>query len=122
MTTPSVTTPDVKGTSVDGAAGSAYDIDNLPYGVFVRGYTPGSACGSATWCSTWRRSRPPTRLDLAPVLAAPALNPLMAQGREAWTAVRRWVTVLLSDAAPRGRRAAPGAAGRGGAADAVRGR
>ena len=102
MTTPSVTSTDVKGTWVDGAAGSAYDIDNLPYGVFVRGDdAPRVGVRIGDLVLDLAPVAAADQLDLAPVLAAPALNPLMAQGREAWTAVRRWVTVLLSDASRR---------------------
>jgi fumarylacetoacetase len=85
-------------TWVDGAAGSLFDIDNLPYGVFSRpGEDPrvGVRIGERV-------------LDLAPVAAAElpdlrhafeaaSLNPLMAQGRRARDAVRRRVTGLLTD-------------------------
>ena len=85
---------------------------------------PGSACGSATRCSTWRRSRPPTCSDLRTVFEAPSLNPLLALGR---AGVERpcgaWLTAPAQRrVAPRPRRAAPGAARRGDAAAAVRGR
>jgi fumarylacetoacetase len=85
-------------TWVEGAAGSLFDIDNLPYGVFSRpGEDPrvGVRIGERV-------------LDLAPVAAAElpdlrhafeaaSLNPLMAQGRRARDAVRRRVTGLLTD-------------------------
>ena len=52
MTTPT--------TWVDGAAGSLFDLDNLPYGVFTRdGEDPGSGSGSVTSSSTWHRSPRP---------------------------------------------------------------
>jgi fumarylacetoacetase len=91
MTTPSTTW-------VPGAAGSLFDVDNLPYGVFSRpGEEPrvGVRIGEHV-------------LDLAPIAAAeivdvhhvfqePSLNPLMAEGRQVRESVRRWVTGLLAD-------------------------
>ena len=89
-------------TWVDGAAGSLFDLDNLPYGVFSVGDEParvGVRIGDHV-------------LDLAPVAAAemlevahvfeaPSLNPLLEEGRQTWSGVRRWVTSLLSDEAER---------------------
>ena len=87
---------------VDGAAGSLFDVDNLPYGVFSVGDEParvGVRIGDQV-------------LDLAPVAAgemlevahvfeAASLNPLLEQGRRTWSGVRRWVTSLLTDEAER---------------------
>ncbi len=90
-------------TWVDGATGSAYDIDNLPYGVFGRGDdAPRVGVRIGDLVLDLAPVAAADRLDLAPVLAAPSLNPLMAQGRDAWTAVRRWVTAVLSDESRRG--------------------
>lgn len=85
-------------TWVPGAAGSPYDVDNLPYGVFSRpGEEPrvGVRIGDLV-------------LDLAPVAAAEmldvhhvfqegSLNALMAEGRQVRASVRQWVTGLLTD-------------------------
>jgi fumarylacetoacetase len=85
-------------TWVDGAEGSLFDIDNLPYGVFsLAGEEPrvGVRIGELV-------------LDLAPVAAAemldvhhvfqePSLNALMAEGRRVRESVRRWITGLLAD-------------------------
>ena len=85
-------------TWVEGAAGSLFDVDNLPFGVFSRtGEDPrvGVRIGDHV-------------LDLAPVAAAemldvhhvfeePNLNPLMAEGPTVGASVRRWVTGLLTD-------------------------
>jgi fumarylacetoacetase len=85
-------------TWVDGAGGSAYDVDNLPYGVFMHDEEParvGVRIGDQV-------------VDLAPVAAgdmleighifeAPSLNPLLALGRPAWSSVRTWLTGLLTD-------------------------
>lgn len=93
-------------TWVEGAAGSPFDIDNLPYGVFSRaGEEPrvGVRIGDHV-------------LDLAPVaeigdpaseLAAawrtPSLNAFMALGREAWRTARWWIVEVLGDAVHRER-------------------
>jgi fumarylacetoacetase len=88
---------------VDGAAGSLFDVDNLPYSVFARGDEPprvGARIGDQV-------------LDLAPVAAtdmlevahvfeAPSLNPLLALGRPVWSSVRKWLTGLLTDETERG--------------------
>ena len=85
-------------TWVPGAAGSLFDVDNLPYGVFSRpGEDPrvGVRIGDLV-------------LDLAPIAAAEmldvhhvfeerSLNALMAEGRQVRESVRRWVTGLLTD-------------------------
>jgi fumarylacetoacetase len=85
-------------TWVPGAAGSHFDVDNLPYGVFSRaGEEPrvGVRIGDFV-------------LDLAPVAAAEmldvhhvfeerTLNALMAEGRAVRESVRRWVTGLLTE-------------------------
>jgi fumarylacetoacetase len=88
----------VTGTWVDGAAGSTYDVDNLPLGVFATGEEPpriGARIGDQV-------------VDLAPVAAAemleishvfeaPSLNPLLELGRPSWSSVRTWLTGLLTD-------------------------
>ena len=85
-------------TWVEGAAGSLFDVDNLPYGVFSRaGEEPrvGVRIGDLV-------------LDLAPVAAAEmldvhhvfeerSLNALMAEGRRVRASVRAWLTGLLTD-------------------------
>ncbi len=87
---------------VDGAAGSAYDSDNLPYGVFVRADEDprvGARIGDFV-------------LDLAPVAAAemldvhavfgePTLNELLRQGRPVWDSSRAWLVGLVTDEAER---------------------
>ncbi len=90
-------------TWVDGAAGSLFDVDNLPYGVFsLPGEEPrvGVRIGEHV-------------LDLAPVAAAemldvhhvfeePTLNPLMAEGPQVAASIRQWITGLLTDETERG--------------------
>ncbi len=89
-------------TWVDGAAGSMFDVDNLPYAVFAHGDEPprvGVRIGDLV-------------LDLAPVAAADmwemshvfearSLNPLLELGRPAWSSVRSWLTALLTEEAQR---------------------
>ena len=85
-------------TWVEGAAGSLFDVDNLPYGVFTAGDEAprvGARIGDQV-------------VDLAPVAAtdmlevahlfeAGSLNPLLELGRPAWSSVRAWLTGLLTD-------------------------
>jgi fumarylacetoacetase len=85
-------------TWVTDAAGSPFDVDHLPYGVFSRpGEEPrvGVRIGDHV-------------LDVAPVAAAEmldvhhvfeerSLNPLMAEGRQVWQSLRTWLTGLLTD-------------------------
>jgi fumarylacetoacetase len=85
-------------TWVDGASGSLFDIDNLPYGVIsLADEDPrvGVRIGEHV-------------LDLSPVAAAEmldvhhvfeerSLNALMAEGRRVRESVRRWITGLLTD-------------------------
>jgi fumarylacetoacetase len=89
-------------TWVDGAAGSPYDVDNLPYGVFSHGDESPRVCVRIGDYA----------LDLAPAAAADMfpvahlfeagdLAPFMGAGRAMWTSVREWVTALLTDEAER---------------------
>jgi len=85
-------------TWVDGAAGSGYDVDNLPYAVFSRaGDEPrvGARIGDLV-------------VDLAPLAAAELLDrgsvfragsllPLMGLGRAGWRSLRGWLVGLLTD-------------------------
>jgi fumarylacetoacetase len=89
-------------TWVPGAAGSLFDVDNLPYAVFSHGSEPprvGVRIGDLV-------------VDLAPVAAgdmmgishvfeAQSLNPLLELGRPAWASVRSWLTGLLTEEAER---------------------
>ena len=77
---------------------SGFGVGNLPYGVFARGSAParvGVAIGDHVIDVS--------RLDVpyAADLAAPSLNPFLARGRAAWTALRSRLTELLSDDAYR---------------------
>jgi fumarylacetoacetase len=85
---------------VPDAAGSGFDVDHLPYGVFERAdEEPRVGVRVGPWV-----------VDLAPVAASAytahaglfeqhSLNPLMAAGPEVWAEVRSWLTDLLTDPA-----------------------
>ncbi|GAA2131031.1 fumarylacetoacetase [Nocardioides bigeumensis] len=94
-----MTTPSSPPSSwVEGAAGSGYDADHLPYGVFAGpGESPrvGVRIGNHV-------------LDLTPVAAAdmldthhlfdePSLNELLGAGRAVWQSTRTWITGLVTD-------------------------
>ncbi|MEO5652726.1 MAG: fumarylacetoacetase [Marmoricola sp.] len=82
---------------VEGAAGSAYDVDNLPYGVFSVGDTAprvGVRIGDFVLDAA--------ALGEAPALSEPSLNPFMALGRESWDRTRAWLVTLLTDDEHRG--------------------
>lgn len=83
----------MRDTWVAGAAGSGFDLDHLPYGVFVHEGEPrlGARIGDQV-------------LDLAAVAPAAyagqvsALDALLAAGPTAWAEVRAWLQGLLGDA------------------------
>ncbi|MDQ6522112.1 fumarylacetoacetase [Nocardioides sp. LHD-245] len=85
-------------TWVDGAAGSLYDVDNLPYAVVTTGDEPAQVgvrigeqvldLGAAA-----RALRP----AWTPLLGVDRLNPLLAAGAATWAEVRAWVVDLLTD-------------------------
>ncbi|WP_235736352.1 fumarylacetoacetase [Nocardioides alcanivorans] len=85
---------------VPGAAGSLWDVDNLPYGIFSR---PGGRRQVGVRVSdhvldlTGLASR--QHLDLADALDAPVLNPLMACSRDQHSGLRSWLRRALVDPA-----------------------
>ncbi len=87
---------------VDGAAGSAYDLDNLPYGVFsVDGEPPRVGVRIGDYVLDLAGAAdldddPGVGSDLAAAWNEPALNAFMALGRPAWDSARAWVTEVLS--------------------------
>jgi fumarylacetoacetase len=102
-------------TWVDGAAGSWFDVDNLPYGVFSRagearrvGVRIGefvldlAPVAAAEMRDLHRVFEAAAEMrDLHRVFEAASLNALMAQRRVVRDSVRRWVTGLLTDQAER---------------------
>ena len=91
---------------VDGASGSAYDVDNLPYGVFsTADKTPrvGVRIGdrvldAGAVAALGRGSMAPgDGPDLTPLWEQPSLNAFLAAGRPIWDAARAWLVEVLSD-------------------------
>ena len=79
-------------TWVPGAAGSAYDVDNLPYGVFS---TPGTQ--PRVGVRIGDHVLDASAVGEAPALAQAGLDDLMALGRETWDSTRTWLVALLTD-------------------------
>ncbi|NEC64572.1 fumarylacetoacetase [Streptomyces sp. SID9727] len=91
-------------TWVEAAAGSAYDVDNLPYAVFSTPDTaPRIGVRIGDHVLDLGAAATALRPDWAPLLDAPALNPLMAAGATVWAEVRAWAVELLTDTAHRDR-------------------
>jgi fumarylacetoacetase len=90
---------------VDGAAGSGFDLDHLPYGVFSRGDEAarvgvriGDRVLDAAAVAAYGRERArPGDLDLASVWEQASLNPFMALGPEAWRTARQWLVEVLGN-------------------------
>lgn len=86
-------------TWVDGAAGSSYDVDNLPYGVFSPHGFPrrriGVRIGDVVLdLEALDESHPG---PVPRVWGEESLNRFMALGPDAWAAVRRWLIGVLTD-------------------------
>ncbi len=90
-------------TWVEGAAGSAYDVDNLPYGVFSDGEDAarvGARIGDfvvdlaaiAAGAAPWEGSAS----GLAGLFGEPSLDGFLASGPETWAETRSWLTSLLT--------------------------
>ena len=94
-------------TWVPDAAGSGFDLDNLPYGVVA-------LAGGPPWCgvrigeqvldvASAATAAPQTYVEPADLLRGPDLNPFLAAGPQAWARVRAWLVAQLSDPDARGR-------------------
>ena len=88
---------------VEGAAGSTYDVDNLPYGVFstAAGESPRVGVRIGDFVLDAAPVAPAEMLEIAHAFEAPTLNPIMAAGRPTWTSLRTWFTHLLTDESAR---------------------
>jgi len=88
---------------VEGAAGSTYDVDNLPYGVFstAEGDAPRVGVRIGDFVLDAAPVAPAEMLEIAHAFEAPTLNPIMAAGRATWTSLRTWFTHLLTDESAR---------------------
>jgi fumarylacetoacetase len=83
---------------VEGAAGSAYDVDNLPYGVFsVDDERPRVGVRIGDLVLDVAPVAAGEMLDVHNAFARDSLNPLMAEGPTVWASVRTWLTQLLTD-------------------------
>jgi fumarylacetoacetase len=83
---------------VEGAAGSAYDVDNLPYGVFsVDDEQPRVGVRIGDQVLDVSPVAATEMLDVHAVFGADSLNPLMELGPTVWQSVRTWLTGLLTD-------------------------
>jgi fumarylacetoacetase len=86
------------GSWVDGAAGSAYDADNLPYGVFVReGEEPRVGARIGEYVLDLAPVAATEMLDVHAVFGEANLNEFLAQGRPVWDSVRTWLVGLVTD-------------------------
>ncbi|MGI8899764.1 MAG: fumarylacetoacetase [Nocardioides sp.] len=88
-------------TWVEGAAGSRYDIYNLPYGVFSPSDSPDEPARVGVRIGNLVVDLAPVAaaemLEVAHVFEAPSLNPLLALGRPSWAGIRGWIVSLLTD-------------------------
>jgi fumarylacetoacetase len=83
---------------VEGASGSAYDVDNLPYGVFsVDDERPRVGVRIGDQVLDVAPVAAGEMLDVHDAFARDTLNPLMARGPAMWRSVRTWLTQLLTD-------------------------
>ena len=85
-------------TWVEGAAGSGFDVDHLPYGVFARsGEHPRVAVRIGDFVLDLSIVAAADMVDTHELFDQPTLNPFMAAGPAAWDSTRAWVTGLLTD-------------------------
>src|SRR4051812_31300348 len=88
---------------VTGAAGSAYDLDNLPYGVFsTAGTDPrvGVRIGDFVMEAAAVAAFGGDAGDgphLAQPWSEPTLEPFLAMGREVWDIAREWLVEVLGN-------------------------
>jgi fumarylacetoacetase len=90
-----------RGTWVEDAAGSPFDVDNLPYGVFTTGDADEDPPRVGVRIGDWVVDLAPVAagdmLEISHVFEAGSLNPLLELGRPAWSSVRTWLTGLLTE-------------------------
>jgi fumarylacetoacetase len=85
---------------VEGADGSPYGVQTLPYGMFVRTggrSVPTVGVRIADFVLDMAGAERADLVDAGGAFAASTLNAFMALGRTAWDRVRRQLTVLLTD-------------------------
>jgi fumarylacetoacetase len=87
---------------VEGAAGSGFDVDHLPYGVFARsGERPRVAVRIGDQVLDLSVVAAADMVDTHALFDQPTLNPFMAAGPEVWASTRAWITGLLTGEAER---------------------
>jgi fumarylacetoacetase len=85
-------------TWVEGAAGSGFDVDHLPYGVFARsGEHPRVAVRIGDQVLDLSIVAAADMVDTHALFDQPTLNPFLAAGPRVWASTRAWVTGLLTD-------------------------
>ena len=85
-------------TWVPGAAGSGFDVDHLPFGVFARsGEHPRVAVRIGDQVLDLSVVAAADMVDTHELFDQPTLNPFMAAGPTVWDSTRAWVTGLLTD-------------------------
>ncbi|MFL6025276.1 MAG: fumarylacetoacetate hydrolase family protein, partial [Marmoricola sp.] len=91
---------------VPGAAGSQFDLDNLPYGVFSPrgssarvGVRVGDFVLDAGAVAAYGREsmKPGDGPDLMPLWQQRSLNAFLAAGREVWDVARSWLVEVLGN-------------------------
>ncbi len=90
---------------VEGAPGSAYDVDNLPFGIVRHPSWEGEGGRVGVRIGDLVLDLAPVAaadmLEVAHVFEAPSLNPLLGLGRAQWSGIRQWVVSLLTEEAER---------------------
>jgi fumarylacetoacetase len=85
-------------TWVDGAEGSPYGVQNLPYGVCVHSRRkPGIGVRIGDFVLDLASLEERGLIDSGGTLRAETLNPFMALGRSAWDAIRARIIEILTD-------------------------
>ncbi|MEI2712032.1 MAG: fumarylacetoacetase [Nocardioides sp.] len=85
-------------TWVSGAAGSGFDIDHLPYGVFARsGERPRVAVRIGDQLLDLTVVAAADMLDTQDLFDEPSLDRFLAAGPAVWESTRAWIVGLLSD-------------------------
>jgi fumarylacetoacetase len=88
---------------VEGAAGSGYDVDHLPYGTFVvNGDLPRVGARIGDWVVDLGPLAATDMLDGSQWFSTDSLNAFLAAGPPAWQTVRSWLVELLTDPNERG--------------------
>jgi fumarylacetoacetase len=87
---------------VEGAAGSGFDADHLPYGVFAHDEeAPRIGVRIGDFVLDLSPVAAAHMLDVHHVLEEQSLNAFLAEGPAVWASVRRWVTELVTEQAER---------------------